>query len=180
MSLSEILNICLGGGLVALILAMATMRATIREANAKAEKARAEAEQAKADAEAVRITNAGSATRVLMENIVNPLKEELHATRDKLSATEGILASIQKELASTKRAVARLSRAVESANNCPHADDCVVLRRLRREQREQRAAIGVGTGGGNPRHCIRDETADDNGDNPGEPGEPDGESGQPP
>ena len=77
MSLSEILNICLGGGLVALILAMATMRATIREANAKAEKARAEAEQAKADAEAVRITNAGSATRVLMENIVKPLKEEL-------------------------------------------------------------------------------------------------------
>lgn len=137
MPFSEMLNILLGGGLVTLVLALATMKATVRKANADAEKAKADAdaakadaEKARADAEAVRITNAESATRILVENIVKPLKEELHATREKLSTTEGVMASIQKEMASTKRAMSRLSRAVESANNCPHADDCVVLRKL--------------------------------------------------
>ena len=34
MSFSEILNILLGGGLVALVVAVATMKATVRKANA--------------------------------------------------------------------------------------------------------------------------------------------------
>ena len=47
------------------------------------------------------------------------------------------MAGMQKELASTKRAVSRLSRAVESAKNCPHADDCVVLHKLRNNKKTQ-------------------------------------------
>lgn len=130
MNFSEILNILFGTGLVGLVVTVVTMKATVRKANADAEKA-------KADAETVRITNTENATRILVENIVKPLKEELHATREKLSATEGLMAGIQKELASTKRALSRLSRAVESANNCPHADDCVVLRKLRNNKKTQ-------------------------------------------
>ena len=94
MSFSEILNILLGGGVVALIVAVATMRATVRKANADAEKA-------KAEAETVHITNTENATRILVENIVKPLKDELHATREDLQATK-------KEMASTKREMARL------------------------------------------------------------------------
>ena len=129
MGFSEILNILLGGGLVGLVVAVATMKATVRKANADAEKARA-------DAETVRITNTENATRILVENIVKPLKEELNATREKLSETEKLMASIQKELEAAKRALSRLSRAVESANNCPHADDCVVLRKLRNNKKD--------------------------------------------
>lgn len=136
MSFSEILNILLGTGLVGLVVTVATMKATVRKANADAEKA-------KADAESVRITNTENATRILMENIVKPLREELHATREelhttreKLSATEEFMSGMQKELASTKRAVSRLSRAVESAKNCPNADDCVVLYKLRNNKKE--------------------------------------------
>ncbi len=61
MSTSEILNILLGTGLVGLMVAVATMKATVRKANADAEKA-------KADAETVRITNTENATRILVEN----------------------------------------------------------------------------------------------------------------
>lgn len=65
MSFSEILNILLGGGLVALVVAVATMKATVRKANADAEKARA-------DAETVRITNTENANA----NIGSPLNNE--------------------------------------------------------------------------------------------------------
>ncbi len=99
MSTSEILNILLGTGLVGLMVAVATMKATVRKANADAEKAKADAEKAKADAETVRITNTENATRILVENIVKPLKDELNATRTDLQATK-------KEMASTKREMA--------------------------------------------------------------------------
>ncbi len=87
-----------------LVVAVATMKATVRKANADAEKA-------KADAETVRITNTENATRILVENIVKPLKEELNATRTDLQATK-------KEMASTKRewpGCARLSRLLPAA-----------------------------------------------------------------
>ena len=122
MSFSEILNILLGGGVAALVVALATMRATVRKANAEAEKARA-------DAETVRITNTENATRILMENIVKPLKEELNATRTDLQATK-------KEMASTKREMARLRKAVEAASGCRHADYCPVLCKLRDNQKD--------------------------------------------
>lgn len=173
MSFSEILNILLGGGLVALVVAVATMKATVRKANADAEKARA-------DAETVRITNTENATRILVENIVKPLKEELHATREKLSATEGLMAGIQKELASTKRALSRLSRAVESANNCPHADDCVVLRKLRNNKKDADSADTDLLDIRESRHDIGGDQGDNDTDGAREPGEPGDIRGQPP
>ncbi len=180
MSFSEALNILLGGSVIALFVNIATMKATVRKANADAEKARA-------DAEAVRITNTENATRILMENIVKPLKEELHATREelhttreKLSATEEFMVGMQKELASTKRAVSRLSRAVESAKNCPHADDCVVLYELRNNKKEpDRANSGV-LDIREGRHNIDCGQTDNVSDNSGESGGSGSIRGQPP
>ena len=62
MGLSEILNFVLGGSLLATVVGIVTLRATVRKANAEAEKA-------KADAETVRIDNAEHATRILVDNI---------------------------------------------------------------------------------------------------------------
>lgn len=115
MGFSEILNIILGGGLIGLLVGVLTLKATIR-------KAHAEAERAKAEAETVHITNAENATRILVENIVKPLKEELNATR--------------KDLQSTKREMARLRKAVEAAADCPHSDNCPVRFKLRDNTKE--------------------------------------------
>lgn len=124
MEFSEILNYILGGGVVALLVGVLTLKATVREANAKAEQAKAEAEKAKAEAESVRIDNAEHATRVLIENIVEPLKKELSETREELRETK-------KEFGSTKREMARFRKAVESANSCKFHVDCPVLLKLR-------------------------------------------------
>ena len=110
MELSEILNFVLGGSLLATVIGIVTLRATVRKANAEAEKA-------KADAETVRIDNAEHATRILVDNIVEPLKDELNATR--------------KDLQATKREMARLRKAIDRANSCRHHDDCPVLRGMR-------------------------------------------------
>ena len=110
MELSEILNIALGGGLLATVIGLVTLRATVRKANSEAEKA-------KADAEAVRIDNAEHATRILVDNIVEPLKDELNGTR--------------KDLQATKREMARLRKAIDRANSCKHHDDCPVLNGMR-------------------------------------------------
>lgn len=115
--MSEILNYLLGGGLLASLIGIVTLKATLHKANAEAEKARAEAES-------VRIDNAESATRILIENIVEPLKKELGETREELR-------EIQKELGSTKREMARFRKAVESANGCKFRVDCPVLYKLR-------------------------------------------------
>lgn len=129
MSFSEILNILLGGGIIALIVNVATMRSTVRKANAEAEKA-------KADAETVRITNTDNATRVLVDNIVKPLREELHATRRELQETKQELQETKQEMASTKGEMTRLRKAVEATSDCRHSDDCPVRRRLRDNQKE--------------------------------------------
>ena len=64
MDFSAVMNLVLGGGLVATIIAIITLKSTVREARAKAE--------------TVRIDNTEHATRILIENIVEPLKEELN------------------------------------------------------------------------------------------------------
>lgn len=110
------INLVLGGGLVATIAAIITLKSTVR-------KAKAEAEKALADAEAVRIDNTEKATRILIENIVNPLKEELNETR--------------KDLNATKREMARLRKAIDDANGCRYSDDCPVLGRMRVEQKKR-------------------------------------------
>lgn len=117
MEFSELLNYILGGGLFAAILGIVTLKATLRKANADAEKAIAEAEK-------VRIDNAEHATRILIENIVEPLKKELHDTREELRETK-------KEFGATKREMARLRKAIGDANSCKHSDDCPVLYKLR-------------------------------------------------
>ena len=173
MSFSEILNILLGGGLVALVVAVATMKATVRKANADAEKANADAEKARADAETVRITNTENATRILVENIVKPLKDELNATRTDLQATK-------KEMASTKREMARLRKAVEAASGCRHADYCPVLFKLRDNQKDTAAAGADLLDFREERHNCGSDQADSHAAGPGEPGEPGSIRGQPP
>lgn len=117
MEFSEILNYILGGGLLAAVVGIVTLNATLRKANADAERAIAEAET-------VRINNAEHATRILIENIVEPLRKELHETREELRETK-------KEFGATKREMARLRKAIADANSCKHSDDCPVLYRLR-------------------------------------------------
>lgn len=113
MNISEVLNVLLGGGLVATIVAICTLRATIR-------KAKAESMKAEADAETVRMDNAEHATRILVENIVKPLKDELEETRRYLEAA--------------KREMARFRKAIDTANSCRHSDDCPVLARMRQRE----------------------------------------------
>ena len=118
--LSEIATLILGGGLVTIIggiVGVLTVRSKIAQARAEADQAKADAERAKAEAEALRITNAENATRILIENIVKPLKEELNATQNALQAI--------------RREVERLRKALEAVKDCPHARDCPVMRWLR-------------------------------------------------
>ena len=102
---------------MATIAAIITLQSTVK-------KAKAEAEKALAEAETVRIDNTEKATRVLIENIVNPLKEELNETR--------------KDLNATKREMARLRKAIDDANSCKYSDDCPVLKRMRIDSKERK------------------------------------------
>lgn len=139
MEFSVILNWILGGGLITAIISIITLKATVREANAKAEKAMAEAQ-------ALRIDNVEHATRILMENIVKPLTEQLNATI--------------KSLQSMQREVARLRKSLSVANSCKHADNCPVLFKLRDLSKDG----GYETGGLFAEHrgqyCIRNKTED--------------------
>ena len=166
MSSSEILNILLGTGLMGLVVAVATMKATVRKSNADEEKARAEAE-------AVRITNTENATRILVENIVKPLKEELNATRTDLQATK-------KEMASTKREMARLRKAVEAATGCRHADYCPVLFKLRDNQKDADPAGADIFDLREERHDCGSDQGDNDADGSREPGTHGDIRGQPP
>ena len=141
MSLSEVVNILLGGGLIATILAILTLKSSVRKAVAEAEQAKAEAEKAKAEAETIRITNTELATRVLIENIV--------------------LDEYKKELASHKRELARLRKALDAANRCKHHDNCPVLNGLRDIQKSggEPAADGKYKAKGQP--LARDATDKD-------------------
>lgn len=116
MDFSEIINIILGGGLVGTLAAIGSLRSTVA-------KARAEASKAEAEAESMRINNADHATRVLMENILKPLKDEFNETK-------GELAETKRELARAIREMSRLRKAINAAMACPHADGCPVLRKL--------------------------------------------------
>lgn len=116
MDISIILNYLLGGGLVACIGGLLTMRSTIHKASA--------------EADTVKIQNTEQATRILVENIVDPLQEELKETREELKETK-------KEFSSTKREMARLRKALGEANTCKHTEECPVLNKLRKGQEEQ-------------------------------------------
>jgi hypothetical protein len=145
MDWNTLLNVALGGGCLTGVIGVLTLRSTVARARAEAEEARAGAEKARAEAERVRIDNVNEATKILMDNIVTPLRDELNATR--------------KELASLKRAVSKLQKAVDAANSCPHSDGCVVLERMRECARE------TGNGGetGGATECARQHGATDAG-----------------
>lgn len=113
------LTYILGGGLTTALVGFFTMRSTVRKASA-------EAERAKADAETVRIDNSAQATKVLIDNIVEPLREELRVTRDELRETK-------REFAATKREMARFRKAIETANQCTYKAKCPVLDKLDKE-----------------------------------------------
>lgn len=121
LEMSEILNWVLGGSLAAAMVSIVTIRSALR-------KARAEADRALAEADTVKITNTEQATRILVENIVNPLTEELNETR--------------KELAANRRETARLRKAIDSANSCRYSDDCPVLDRVRESAKDGERARG--------------------------------------
>ena len=154
MDFSAVMNLVLGGGLVATIIAIITLKSTVREARAKAEKATAEAET-------VRIDNTEHATRILIENIVEPLKEELNENRKALQAT--------------RREMARLRKAIDTANSCRHHDDCPVLYGMREYSKEPEQQPVV-----KRRQRVKREAGvvDDGDSEIG--GEPDDSSGQPP
>ena len=137
MEFSVILNWILGGGLITAIISIITLRATVQEANAKAEKAMAEAE-------ALRIDNVEHATRILMENIVKPLTEQLNATI--------------KSLQSVQREVARLRKALSVAKSCKHSDNCPVLYKLRDLAKDGGCETGDLFAGHRGQHCIRSNT----------------------
>jgi len=126
MDLSQILNVVLGGSLVGAIISIVTIRSALK-------KARAEAEKALAESDTVKITNTEQATRILVENIVNPLVDELNETR--------------KEIAANRRETARLRKAIDSANSCKYSAECPVLDRVRNTSKERdgvksRAVVG--------------------------------------
>lgn len=134
MELSEILNVVLGGSLVGAIISIVTIRSALK-------KARAEAEKALAEADTVKITNTEQATRILIQNIVEPLKEELNETR--------------KDLNATKREMARLRKAIDDANSCKYSADCPVLQRMRVTPKERDEGKGRAVVGNHP-HGQRD------------------------
>lgn len=121
MEWSEMLNVLLGGSLVGAIVSVVTIRSALK-------KARAEADRAMADAETVRITNTEQATRVLVENIVEPLKQELHETR--------------KDLGKTNRELVRLRKAIERIQRCPYRAECPVLDGLQ-DSAQELDGVGV-------------------------------------
>lgn len=135
MEFSEILNVVFGTGLVATLVGLLSIRSELR-------KARAEARRAEAEADTVKITNTEQATRILIENIVEPLREELDATR--------------KELNSVKHEVARFRKAVEAIPKCPYHDECPVLAELPESQGIADAGRKPHGTGGSVARRIRD------------------------
>ena len=183
MEFSEILNFILGGGLLAAVVGLLTLKATVRKANAEAEKA-------KAEAETVRIGNTEQATRILIENIVEPLKKtrilieniveplkkELSETREELRSTKEEFGETKREFGATKREMARLRKAVESANSCRFSVDCPVLFKLRDLPKSNTKGAGGGDGAQRQPRARSSPGTDGNGtDVGGEDGDTDGQ-----
>ena len=108
-----ILNFVLSGGLIAAIVAIATLRSHVKEAEAKAEQALAEAQKMQAEAKSTELDNDKTLVDTFNEYIVAPLKNEVNGLR---------------------KDVRKFTRAVEKINDCPHAADCPVRRELQNDQ----------------------------------------------
>ena len=110
-----ILNFVLSGGLIAAIVAIATLRSHVKEAEAKAEQALAEAKKMQAEAKSTELDNDKTLVDTFNEYIVAPLKNEVNGLR---------------------KDVRKFTRAVEKINDCPYSSRCPVRSRLRNEQED--------------------------------------------
>lgn len=132
--LTTLISALFGGGLVALV--------TIK---AKKDKATAETDKVEMD-------NFRTGTKILVESIVTPLKQELSnvrselvdtkkelvETRKELVKTQKELADTKKELADTQREVYRMRKAMRKITDCAHAEICPVRKEMRNiEQQKQ-------------------------------------------
>ena len=100
--------------------AYAAAPAAYEAVSAEAVRAEADAQKAEAEAESVRMDNAEHATRILMDSIVKPLKDELDETR--------------RDMQSLKRAMLRLRKSIDAAKGCRYSDGCPVLDELQKQQ----------------------------------------------
>lgn len=116
----EIAGMVFGGGLVGFIIAIATLSSTIKKAAAEAEKAKTEVEKMKAEIAQMTSDNDKSVMETFREFIVEPLQTEIKGLR---------------------RDVKNLRKAINTANNCPHSDNCPVLDEL---QKQSDGECGVG------------------------------------
>ncbi|MBQ7210508.1 MAG: hypothetical protein IJS05_06410 [Paludibacteraceae bacterium] len=107
--ISLILNFLLGGGLIAAITAIATLRSSVKEAEAQAEQALAEAKRMRAEATGTELVNEEKTLQIFKQYIYEP---------------------IQKEAINLRRSVNRLNRAIEKISDCPTAATCPVRREL--------------------------------------------------
>ena len=107
--ISLALNLVLGG---AFIVTVATLKATVKKAEAEAAKANAEVEKMKAEIKQMDVDTDKSAMGTFREYIVEPLQTEIKGLR---------------------RDVKNLRKAINTANSCPHSDDCPVLDELQKQ-----------------------------------------------
>ena len=94
--MNDFLTYMLGGGFVSALLGLFTLRSKIKKILA--------------ETESLNLDNSEKATEILMNNIVEPLKQELHETRKEM---------------------ALLRAAILDTKRCRLAMDCPVLARLR-------------------------------------------------
>lgn len=156
MPLSELLNIIVGGGFIATIVSVFTLRSTVKKASANAE-------QAAADAEQVRLDNTDKATGILMRNIVSPLETALDEVRQELRLTQNDLR--------------RLQKAVQRANYCRYTDKCPVMDVLLTKKRDAEYSVSgkVATNAKRQRcavHIRNDTDCEDGGESPATDGDP--------
>ena len=111
--ISLILNFVFGGGLVAAIIAIATLTSRVKEAQAKADQALAEAKKMQAEAKSKELENDKTLVDTFNEYIVAPLKKEVNGLR---------------------KDARKFTCAVEKINDCPHAANCPVRRELQNGQ----------------------------------------------
>lgn len=136
MDWSIILNLLFGTGLVATVVGMLNIRNELK-------RLRAETEKAQAEADTVKITNTEQATRILIQNIVEPLRNELDATR--------------KDLNATKREIRRFREAVKTIPLCPYHAGCPVLSELQNSEECTGGDEAPGVHG----HTVRYQPGDD-------------------
>jgi len=119
--ISIVLNFILGGGLLAVV--------TIK----------AKKDQATAETDKVEMDNFRTGTKLLMESIVQPLREELATTKADLLDTRKDLAESKAERAHLAQTVSQLTSevkqlrtAIEKINDCAHAAQCPVREELKK------------------------------------------------